>query len=94
MGQKKLEQYGEPFLEKIQTVTKGDRASWGAVPRAEADDTLSGKNFSGGFPEDGKASPLKAEKSKGRPEISGGNDGADFVTGSENLTGVRRINEK
>lgn len=29
MGEKKLEQYGGSFLEKIKTVTGGDRETWG-----------------------------------------------------------------
>ena len=85
MGQKKLEQYGEAFLEKIQAVTKGDRASWGAVAGAKADDTLSGKNFSGGFPEDGKAPPLTAGKSKGRK--------AEFCLTEEIRSGIRYVPE-
>ena len=63
MGAKKMEQYGGRFLEKIRSVTGGDREMWGADPSL----FVSGADADGEDREDSPA-PLTEKKAKGRKE--------------------------
>lgn len=80
MGAKKMEQYGGRFLEKIRSVTGGDREGWGADPSL----ILSGADAVGEERGD-SPTPLTEKRAKGRKE--------EFRLTDEILSAVRYVPE-
>lgn len=73
MGAKKLEQYGGQFLEKIRSVTRGDRETWGSEKgsiQAEGPFSMGEDNPSAlaAFLEQTEEMPLTDKKGKGKKE--------------------------
>ena len=79
MGAKKLEQYGGLFLEKIRSVTGGDRETWGTV--RESDNSIENEDSVNGSGE----TPLTEKKIKGRK--------SPFCLTEEILAGIRYVPE-
>lgn len=98
MGAKKLEQYGDKFLEKILDVTGGDRKAWGAEVLSADSGTTSEPTLFGPFTDEnerlrfleenadeGEEKPLTEKKGKSRK--------ANFHLTEEILAGIRYVPE-